>query len=342
MAGFFQDMKRREVDMNSEPIIVLKNVSKTYTLYKNDGERFRALFKKPKHAKTHKALDNVSLEIRKGEAVGIMGDNGGGKSTLLKHVTGVTFPDEGEIKVDGMVAALLELTAGFVLEMTGRENIRLKGYILGLTDAEIDEIEHNVLEFAELGEYIDQPVRTYSSGMKMRLGFSINVNISPDILVIDEALAVGDASFKAKCKARIRKIIETGVTVLFVSHNASNVEEICERAIYLKKGKLMFDGPTKETHLIYLIDKRKSQIEKREKKIKELKKVIDNATDDMLLTSEKESLDKNLAKVESLKNDIIDYEAQLKEFREEYYEGKKKSEEETNEAAEEKTEETKD
>lgn len=319
MDSFFQNMRRHEVDMNSEPIIVLKNVSKTYTLYKNDSERFRALFKKPKKLTTHKALDNVSLEIRKGEAVGIMGDNGGGKSTLLKHITGVTFPDEGEIHVNGMVAALLELTAGFVLEMTGRENIRLKGYILGLKDEEIDKIEENVIEFAELGVYIDQPVRTYSSGMKMRLGFAINVNISPDIMVIDEALAVGDASFKTKCKAKIRQIIETGVTVLYVSHNASSVEEICERSIFLKKGKKMFDGPTKETHLVYLLDKRKSQIAQREKKIKELKKVIDSAEDKSLLIDEQESLDNHIAKVATFKKEIADYEVQLEKFRKEHY-----------------------
>ncbi len=319
MDSFFQNMHRRKVDMNSEPIIVLKNVSKTYTLYKNDSERFRALFKKPKKLTTHKALDNVSLEIRKGEAVGIMGDNGGGKSTLLKHITGVTFPDEGEIHVNGMVAALLELTAGFVLEMTGRENIRLKGYILGLKDEEIDKIEENVIDFAELGVYIDQPVRTYSSGMKMRLGFAINVNISPDIMVIDEALAVGDASFKTKCKAKIRQIIETGVTVLYVSHNASSVEEICERSIFLKKGKKIFDGPTKETHLVYLLDKRKSQIAQREKKIKELKKVIDNAEDKSLLIDEQETLDNHIAKVETFKKEIADYEIKLENFRKEHY-----------------------
>ncbi len=322
MDSFFQNMNRRKVDMNSEPIITFKNVSKTYTLYKNDRARFKSLFIKPKNPVTHKALDNISFEIRKGEAVGIMGDNGGGKSTLLKHVTGVTFPDEGEIKVNGMVAALLELTAGFVLEMTGRENIRLKGYILGLDDNEIDKIEENVVEFAELGVYIDQPVRTYSSGMKMRLGFAINVNISPDILVIDEALAVGDASFKAKCKAKIRQIIETGVTVLYVSHNATSVEEICERSIFLKKGKLIFDGPTREAHLIYLIDKRKSQIDKRMEKIKELDKVIAEASEDMLLTTERESLEKHYEKIREFESDIAQYEADLEAFRADYYSDK--------------------
>ena len=189
----------------AEPIITFKNVSKTYILYKNDKERFKALFIKPKNPKTNRALNKVSFEIQRGESVGIVGDNGAGKSTLLKMITGVAFPDEGDITVDGKVAALLELTAGFSLEMTGRENIYLKGYILGLEDEYIKQIEESIIEFAELGDYIDQPVRTYSSGMKMRLGFAINVNIEPDVLVVDEALAVGDASFKRKCKDKIKR-----------------------------------------------------------------------------------------------------------------------------------------
>lgn len=178
--------------MAEEPIIVFENVTKEYTLYKNDADRFKALFFKPRNAKKHLALKDVSLKINQGESIGIIGDNGAGKSTMLKMITGVTFPTEGRVDVRGKVAALLELTAGFSLEMTGRENIYLKGYILGLKDHYIAQIEDDIIEFAQLGDYIDQPVRTYSSGMKMRLGFAINVNIDPDILVIDEALSVGD------------------------------------------------------------------------------------------------------------------------------------------------------
>ena len=214
----------------SDTIIRFKNVSKTYILYKNDQARFKALFIKPRNPKTNRALNDVSL---------------------LKMITGVAFPDEGEIFVDGKVAALLELTAGFSMEMTGRENIYLKGYILGLEDDYIKEIEEKIIEFAELGDYIDQPVRTYSSGMKMRLGFAINVNIEPDVLVIDEALAVGDASFKRKCKDKIKEIIEAGTTVLYVSHTASSVKEICPRSIYLRKGAVIFDGDTEETLKVY-------------------------------------------------------------------------------------------
>ena len=235
----------------SEPIITFKNVSKTYILYKNDQARFKALFIKPKNPKTNRALNDVSFQIYRGESVGIVGDNGAGKSTLLKMITGVAFPDEGDIIVDGKVAALLELTAGFSLEMTGRENIYLKGYILGLEDNYIKEIEENIIEFAQLGDYIDQPVRTYSSGMKMRLGFAINVNIEPDVLVVDEALAVGDASFKRKCKDKIKDIIEAGTTVLYVSHNANSVKEICPRSIYLRKGTVIYDGNTEDTLKVY-------------------------------------------------------------------------------------------
>ena len=240
-----------------KPIISFKNVSKEYTLYKSDRERFKALFVKSKKAKINKALKDVSFEIYPGESVGLIGDNGAGKSTILKHITGVAFPSEGEVHVEGKVAALLELTAGFSMEMTGRENIYLKGYILGLTDKEIKDIEEKIIDFAELGDYIDQPVRTYSSGMKLRLGFAINVNIDPDVLVIDEALSVGDATFKKKCKKRIADTIKSGVTVLYVSHSAESVRELCTRAIYLKKGQLIFDGPVDEALEVYQNDKKK-------------------------------------------------------------------------------------
>ena len=239
------------------PIISFKNVSKEYTLYKSDSERFKALFFKNKKAKINKALKDVSFEINRGESVGLIGDNGAGKSTILKHITGVAYPTSGEIHVGGKVAALLELTAGFSMEMTGRENIYLKGYILGLTDKEIKSIEEKVIDFAELGDYIDQPVRTYSSGMKMRLGFAINVNIEPDVLVIDEALSVGDATFKKKCKQKIADTIKSGVTVLYVSHSAESVRELCTRALYLKKGKLVYDGPVDEALRVYKEDKAK-------------------------------------------------------------------------------------
>lgn len=236
---------------SNEPIVVFENVYKTYNLYKDSKEQFLALFYKSKKIKKHQALNNVSIKIYKGEAIGIIGNNGAGKSTLLKMITGVAFPTSGKVTVNGRVAALLELTAGFSEEMTGRENIYLKGYLLGLNDSQIKEIESSIVNFAELGEYIDQPVRTYSSGMRLRLGFAININTKPEILVIDEALAVGDAAFQNKCKNKIKELISQNVTVIFVSHSKNGVKEICKRAIYLKKGEVVFDGDVDEALKIY-------------------------------------------------------------------------------------------
>jgi teichoic acid transport system ATP-binding protein len=240
-----------EIAKDSPAVIRFSEVSKEYILYKSDQERFLSLFYKSKKLKRHKAIKNLSFEIKKGEAVGIIGRNGAGKSTLLKIVTGVTFATEGEVEVKGKVAALLELTAGFSKEMTGRENIYLKGYILGYTKEEITKIEDKIIEFAELGEYIDQPLRTYSSGMKMRLGFAINVNSNPDILVVDEALSVGDAKFRAKCTRKINELAKGGVTVLFVSHSMGGIKELCDRVLYIRKGELVFDGDVNEAIKVY-------------------------------------------------------------------------------------------
>ena len=238
----------------AQPMIEINHVTKIYTLYKNNREQFLSIFYQSPKLKKHLALSDVTFSVEKGESVGIIGNNGAGKSTILKTITGVTFPTSGDVIVRGRVAALLELTAGFEPEMTGRENIYLKGYILGLRDEYIRTIEEKVIDFAQLGDYIDQPVRTYSSGMKMRLGFSININTDPEILVVDEALSVGDNAFKKKCKNAIKDLIQKGTTVLYVSHNADSVKEVCRRAIYLKKGKLVFDGPVDEALEKYRMD----------------------------------------------------------------------------------------
>ncbi len=230
----------------SETVIKFDHVSKEYFLYKNDKARFKAIFTNNRGVKKHQALKDISFEIHKGESVGIIGRNGAGKSTLLKMITGVTFATSGEIAVNGKVAALLELTAGFSYDMTGRENIQLKCYLLGLDNEEIAQIEESIIEFANLGEYIDQPVRTYSSGMRMRLGFAININIKPDILVIDEALSVGDAQFRKKCENKIKELRNSGITVLFVSHSVNSVSDTCDRAIYLCDGKVEYDGTVDE------------------------------------------------------------------------------------------------
>ena len=233
-------------------VIKFKNVTKTYRLYDSDKKRFLSIFYKNVKHKEKNAVDNVSFSIKRGESVALFGKNGAGKSTILKMITGVAFQTKGEIEVNGRVSALLELTSGFDPEFTGRENIFLKGQLLGLKDQEIRELEQTIIDFAELDEYIDQPVRTYSSGMKARLGFSINVNINPEILIVDEALSVGDEAFKKKCIKKINEIIEKdNITLLFVTHVTSVAKEFCHRGMVMQKGKLKFDGPIDEAIKAY-------------------------------------------------------------------------------------------
>lgn len=240
---------------SSEIAIEFKNVTKTYKLFKNDKERFFSIFwpqSKRNKVISVNANNNLSFQIRKGEAVAFLGHNGAGKSTALKMVTGVTFPTSGEVIVNGHVSALLELTAGFDGNLTGRENLALRGQALGLSKEQINALEPKAIEFADLGMYIDQPVRSYSSGMKARLGFAFAVSSDPEILVVDEALSVGDKRFKQKCYARVREIMEKDdVTVLFVTHASSAAEEFCERGIVLEKGTKIFDGPIDDAIAFY-------------------------------------------------------------------------------------------
>jgi len=229
--------------MSNEVVIKFDNVTKLYKLYKSDKVRFRGLFFKNIPYKENRAVKNMSFEVKKGESIALLGKNGAGKSTILKMVTGVCFPTEGEITVEGKVCALLELSAGFDVEATGRENVRFKCSLMGMNDDEIDDVEDAIIEFADIGDYIDQPLRSYSSGMKSRLGFAINVNANPDILIVDEALSVGDKEFKKKCTKRIKEIMaDESVTLLYVTHSLSTAEEFCSRGIVLEKGKKLFDG----------------------------------------------------------------------------------------------------
>ena len=231
----------------NKTVIEFKNVTKRYKLYKNDKQRLLGIFFKKVKYKDKKAVDNVSFKIKKGEAVALFGKNGAGKSTILKMITEVAFPTSGKIIVNGRVSALLELTSGFDLEFTGRENIYLKGQILGLTNKEIKGLEKQIVDFADLEEYIDQPVRTYSSGMKARLGFSINVNIDPDILIVDEALSVGDEEFRNKCVEKVNEIVnQEDVTLLFVTHSTAVAKSFCKRGIVMNKGEKQFDGDIDE------------------------------------------------------------------------------------------------
>ena len=243
---------------NKDIVIKFDHVTKMYKLFKNDKKRLLHTFFKNIKYKEKKAVNDVSFEIEKGEAVALFGKNGAGKSTILKMITGVAFPTTGEIAVNGRVSALLELTSGFDPEFTGRENIYLKGQLLGLKDSEIKELEQEIIDFAELLEYIDQPVRTYSSGMKARLGFSINVNIRPEILIVDEALSVGDEEFKNKCTKKVNEIVNKDeVTLLFVTHSTAMAKEFCKRGIVMEKGKKTYDGDIDEA-----IEKYKKTVKK--------------------------------------------------------------------------------
>lgn len=238
--------------MKDEVVISFDKVSKIYKLYSSNKARLLGVFIKRVPYKKKKAVNDVSFSIKRGESVALFGKNGAGKSTVLKMITGVTFPTSGNIKVEGRVSALLGLTSGFDQEFSGRENIYLKGHILGLKDSEIKALESIIIEFSELEDYIDQPVRTYSSGMKSRLGFAINVNIKPEILIVDEALSVGDAAFKNKCKEKVNEIIQNdNVTLLFVTHQTAVAEEFCKRGIVMKDGKLVFDGDVAEASAKY-------------------------------------------------------------------------------------------
>lgn len=228
--------------MEREIVVSIKNVTKKYFLFKNDKEKILYFLGLKKYIKTKTVLNNISFELKKGEAVGIVGKNGAGKSTLLKIITGVISPTSGYVKVNGRIGALIELQAGLSKELTGRENIYLKCNILGIKNNEISDLMNKVIEFSELGEYIDQPVKTYSSGMKARLGFAINISIKPDILIVDEALSVGDKYFKEKCKNKINELINNGVTILLVSHSDKSLSEICLRGVVLNNAKLIYQG----------------------------------------------------------------------------------------------------
>ena len=235
--------------MSSEFSIRISGLHKRFPVYAKPHHRLFQMFS-PGSAKSRwfrefHALTGIDFEIHRGETVAIVGRNGSGKSTLLQIVCGTLSPSEGTVEVNGRIAALLELGAGFNPEFTGRENVYLNGTVLGLTRAEIDARFDEIASFADIGEFIEQPVKSYSSGMYVRLAFSVAIHVMPDILVVDEALSVGDEAFQRKCFARIEKIRDAGATVLFVSHAPSTVLELCNRAILLDRGELLAMGSPK-------------------------------------------------------------------------------------------------
>jgi lipopolysaccharide transport system ATP-binding protein len=244
----------------SEIAISLKNVSKCFKRYAHPVDRLKEILLPGKsYAQEFWALQNINLEILKGQTVGIIGRNGSGKSTLLQIIAGTLTPTSGNVEVNGRIGALLELGSGFNPEFTGRENVFLNGAILGLSREEMEQRFEAIAAFADIGDFIDQPVQTYSSGMVVRLAFAVSVNIEPDILILDEALAVGDAAFQFKCFERLERLTKLGVTILFVSHDMASVKLFCEQVLYLANGKERGFGSPDDMAELYFLDMRKEQ-----------------------------------------------------------------------------------
>lgn len=232
--------------MDTKNAIELHDVTKTFKLDVEKNEGKESFFKRIQIQSIVKTvLDDVSLNIKKGEIVGILGRNGSGKSTLLSIITKIMEPEQGTIEINGKIAAILELGMGFHNDMSGRENIYLKGELYGFSKKQIDERIDKIIDYSDIREYIDNPVRTYSSGMTARLAFAIMVNVDSEILVVDEVLSVGDRAFSIKAREHFKKLATIGKTILFVSHQIEFIEQVCTRAVWLEKGKIIKDGPAK-------------------------------------------------------------------------------------------------
>lgn len=274
--------------MNDEYVIEVNNIKKHFKVYADKGStaKEKILFWNRNKYEEKQVLNGVSFKIKRGESLGLVGHNGCGKSTTLKLLTRIMYPDEGSITIKGRVSSLLELGAGFHPDMTGIENIYINASIFGLTKKEIDAKLQDIVDFAELGDYINNPVRTYSSGMYMRLAFAVAINVDADILLIDEILAVGDVNFQMKCINKLFELKNQGITIILVSHSMDQVEKICERSIWLQGGKIQMDDTpqaVKKAYLTYMDGERRKVAEKKlqdkkevvqEKKKKEEKKSI--------------------------------------------------------------------
>ena len=240
--------------MNPENSIEVKNLSKSFKVFfdKSNNLKELMLFWKRGRYEKRQVLKDISFSVKKGEAIGLIGHNGCGKSTTLKLLTKIIYPDSGTVELKGRVSALIELGAGFHPDMSGRENIYTNAAIFGLTRKEIDSKINDIIAFSELEEFIDNPIRTYSSGMYMRLAFSVAINVQADILLIDEILAVGDAAFQNKCFKKLLEIKSAGTTIVIVSHSLNQIESICDRTIWIHEGKIREDGLPVNVHKDYL------------------------------------------------------------------------------------------
>ncbi len=248
-------MEIKETEKKEVPYFIeIDDVYKSFRVYKDKGTELKdkILFKHRNNYTRHKVIDGISIKIRPGEAVGFVGHNGCGKSTLLKMISRIIYPDKGTITTRGRISGLIELGAGFHPDMTGRENIYTNAAIYGLSKKEIDKRLENIIEFSGLRKYIDTPVRTYSSGMYMRLGFSVAINVDAEILLIDEILAVGDGEFQNKCFNELKAIKERGKTIVIVSHSLDQIEEICDKSYWINDGVIKMEGSPKDVHAAYL------------------------------------------------------------------------------------------
>ncbi len=240
--------------MDGQNSIEVKNLVKKFKVYHDKGKSLKdkLLFWSRNKYENRVVLDGISFSIKKGEAVGLIGNNGCGKSTTLKLLTKIMYPSSGTVEVNGKVSALIELGAGFHPDMSGRENIYINASIFGLTKKEIDAKVDEIIKFSELEQFIDNPVRTYSSGMYMRLAFAVAINVEAEVLFIDEILAVGDQAFQDKCFKKLVEIKEGGCTIVIVSHSLGQIEKICDRSIWIKDGRIEMEGAPKDVHKVYL------------------------------------------------------------------------------------------
>lgn len=261
--------------MKPENAIEVKDVTKKFKVYLDKGSQLkeRLLFHERNRYEERWVLKGISFEVKKGEAIGLIGHNGCGKSTTLKLLTRIIYPDAGSIEMRGRVSSLIELGAGFHPDMSGRENIYTNAAIFGLTKKEIDARMDDIIAFSELEEFLDNPVRTYSSGMYMRLAFSVAINVDADILLIDEILAVGDTNFQAKCFNKLREIKAQGTTIVIVSHSLGQIEQICERSIWIHDGQIRAEGSPRDVHPEYLsfMGEKRQEIAEKEKERQEEK-----------------------------------------------------------------------
>ncbi len=288
--------------MHEENAIEVDNITKSFKVYYDKGKTLKdrlSILGKAKYQKRD-VLNGISFNVKKGEAVGLIGKNGCGKSTTLKMLTRIIFPDTGSIKIKGKVSSLLELGAGFHPDMSGRENIYLNASVFGLTKKEIDRKVDKIIEFSELEEFIENPVRTYSSGMYMRLAFSVAINVEAEVLLIDEILGVGDVSFQKKCFEKLQEIKQQGTTIVIVSHSLEQIEQICDRSIWIRDGKIAEDGNPRVVNAHYFQEMEEKRKQRYEEEAKESK------TENLARKTNKPEVKIEEAKTENIKTEVAE------------------------------------